>query len=240
METWFSRSIDQPFVAFSFMHFTMLAIFILGIVLITLLHKKQLIKPRGLEVIRWTLLAVLLLSELSYQFWAITNETWSIRDRAPLHLCGIASFTAMLALIFKKEKLIQLCFFIGIIPATLALVTPDIPHDYQHFRFWKFFIHHIAIVWTSIFLVLTTKTSIHLRSFIYAYGFLVFYAIIIGFFVNPVINSNFLYLANTPAASTPLAFFGTGFWYYINLGIVANIVFFIQYLAFRYWNSRKG
>ncbi len=37
----------------------------------------------------------------------------------------------------------------------MALITPELPYDYPHFRYWKFFIHHIVISWSSIFLVVT-------------------------------------------------------------------------------------
>ncbi|MDL4841711.1 YwaF family protein [Aquibacillus rhizosphaerae] len=238
METWFGESIEQQFNTFSTSHITGLFLFFIISIALIILIKKFSTNPKSLEMIRWVLFGILILSELSYQVWAVVNNTWSIRDRGPLHLCGIASITVTFALLLKKEKLIQLSFFIGIIPAFLALITPDIPYDFQHFRFWKFFIHHMAIVWGSIFLVLTTNTKIHVQSFISSYVFLVLYAIVIGFIVNPLLHSNFLYLANTPA-STMLRLFGEGAWYYINLGLTTLLLFFIQLRVYLYWKKRK-
>ncbi len=157
----------------------------------------------------------------------------------PLHLCGAASISAMFGLLTLRPFWIRLAFFIGIAPAALALVTPDMPYDYQHFRFWKFFVHHTTIAWASLFLALASPQSITWRSVFSVYGLLLAYAALIGFWVNPLMESNYLYLSQRPSTVSPLDFFGGGLWYYVNLCLTALILFAAQYGIFHWLVHKK-
>jgi hypothetical integral membrane protein (TIGR02206 family) len=232
MESWFGKTIEKSFEAFSTNHMMMLAVYLFVLVSLFITYKKILYHHQVLQTIRWLLFGLLFISELSYQVWAVVNDVWNLRDHMPLHLCGLASITAMIALVTKNKTLILLTFFIGIIPAFLALVTPELAYNYQHYRFWKFFIHHMAISWTGVFLILTNEIKITLPSLLKTFFFVLLYALVIGVFVNPALGSNYLYLSNKPISSTPLDILGKGYWYYQNLIIAAFIVFlFLFFLA---------
>lgn len=217
-----------PFTAFGISHITVLIIYFAGTLLLLLTFRSNISNKYFFNTFRWLLFFALILSEISYQTWTIVTGIWSLSEHIPLHLCGIASIIGAIALITYNKKLIQITFFIGLVPAFLALVTPELPYDYPHYRFWKFFIHHTAISWTSIFLVATSSVRVTLKSMLETYGYLLIYAFIIGILFNPVVGSNYLYLSHTPSASTPLDVLGSGFWYYFNLCLLAFVVFFIQ------------
>lgn len=233
MDTWFDATSVHTFDPFSLSHLLALTIAASG--LITLVSTKTFLreKKRLFQSLRWLLLALLFMSEFSYHYWAITNNVWSFSGQMPLHLCGIASITAIIGLLTMRPLWIQLSFYIGILPALLALVTPELPFDYQHFRFWKFFVHHTAIPWACLFLALCHPNTITMRSVLSVYALLLAYAAFIGFYINPLTDSNYLYLMQRPTTSSPLDFFGDGLWYYINLCLTALLLFFIQYLLFR-------
>lgn len=233
METWFAATSTYSFNPFSPSHLLALAIAATGI-LALVSTKNLLAKNRPLfQWLRWPLLAALFISELSYHYWAITNDVWNFSGQMPLHLCGMASITAMIGLLTMRPLWIRLSFYIGILPAFLALITPELPYDYQHFRFWKFFVHHTAISWACLFLALSRPDTITIRSVFSVYTLLLVYAAIIGFFVNPLTDSNYLYLMQRPSTTSPLDFFGNGIWYYINLCLTALALFFVQCLLFR-------
>ncbi|MBT2571397.1 TIGR02206 family membrane protein [Planococcus sp. ISL-110] len=233
METWFAATSTHSFNPFSLNHLLALAIAAAGIIALVSAKKRLREQKRLFQWLRWPLLALLFVSEFSYQYWAITNEVWSFSGQMPLHLCGIASLTAMIGLLTMRPLWIQLSFYIGILPAFLALITPELPYDYQHFRFWKFFIHHISIPWACLFLALCRPDTITLRSVFSVYTLVLAYAALIGFWINPLTDSNYLYLMQRPTTTSPLDFFGDGLWYYINLCLTALLLFFIQYLLFR-------
>ncbi|SDK16397.1 TIGR02206 family membrane protein [Sediminibacillus albus] len=238
MDTWFGVSSTHLFHPFSASHLLMLIIYSAGAAALLINSSRISQRPSLYRAIRWGFLIVLVLSELVYQGWAIYHHMWSFPDHMPLHLCGIASITAMLALLFQKDKLIQMTFFLAVIPAFLALVTPDIPYGYEHFRFWKFFIHHMAISWSGIFLSMAGNTNITFASMMRTFLLLIAYALFIGMIINPLTGANYLYLAR-PAEDTLLTLFGEGFSYYINLSTTALIVFYLLYLSMKFYRRSR-
>lgn len=239
MDSWFGISSEQYFVPFSTSHILVLTVAVAGIILLLLFRERLMRESRSFQVMRWVLFSMLVLCESSYQYWTISNGIWSFSRHMPLHLCGIASLVAMIGLVTLRKSLIQISFFIGIIPSFLALVTPDMPYDYHHYRFWVFFILHMAIPWASLLLALSKPELISLRSVFKVFGLLVAYALIIGFFLNPLTGSNYLYLSQLPTADTLLRFFGDGIWYYLNLGITALLLFLFQFLLWKQLISKK-
>ncbi|WP_407269213.1 TIGR02206 family membrane protein [Radiobacillus sp. PE A8.2] len=238
MEAWFGKTVDQSFTAFSTSHWIMLIVYFSGVAGLLLTHKQISNHPSIDSLLRWIFVVILVLSEISYQVWAITNNVWSFADHMPLHLCGIASFIAVAALISKNEQLIQISIFIGIVPAFLALITPVLPHGYEHFRFWKFFVHHIFISWSSIYLLLTYHVKIRFFNMLTVFLYLVIYGVFVGVWINPSVGSNYLYLSHQPNANTPLDMLGSGIWYYVNLGIITFSVFSIL-VAVQLWIRRN-
>ncbi|MFK8793187.1 YwaF family protein [Planococcus plakortidis] len=233
MDTWFGPRSDYPFELFSVSHLAVLGIAFLGFLCLVLLKDNLSTKDALFQQLRWLLFAALLISEVSYQYWAISHDYWSFNRYMPLHLCGVASITAMLGLVTLHPFWIRVSFFIGIVPAALALVTPDMPYDYQHYRFWKFFVHHTAIAWACLFLALAKPSALTWRSVFSVYGLLLLYAACIGFGVNPQMGSNYLYLSQRPSTVSPLDFFGEGIRYYVNLCLAALALFAVQYGIFR-------
>ncbi|MCP2035737.1 putative integral membrane protein (TIGR02206 family) [Planomicrobium sp. HSC-17F08] len=229
MENWFGATSTSAFQPFSVSHLIMLAIAASGLVFL-MARKKQLRESSSFFLqLRWTLFILLFVSEISYQTWAISSGVWRFSGHVPLHLCGIASVTALIGLVTLRPFWIQVSFFIGVFPALLTLITPELPYDYQHFRFWKFFIHHMSIPWACLFLALWKPSAITFRSVFLVYSLLVLYALLIGLMINPLTGSNYLYLSQLPQATTLLSFFGNGIWYYLNLGMAALLLFLGQY-----------
>ncbi|MBT2583189.1 TIGR02206 family membrane protein [Planococcus sp. ISL-109] len=239
METWFDARSDYPFELFSFSHLVVLSIAFIGLLCIVLLKDRLGVNAQLFQWLRWLLLAILFVSEVSYQYWAVSHGFWSFSRHAPLHLCGVASLTAMIGLLTLRPFWIQVSFFIGIFPAILALVTPETPYDYQHFQFWVFFVQHTAISWACLLLGVTFFNTINIRSVFSIYALLLVYAAFIGFLVNPLMGSNYLYLAQRPSTASPLDFFGDGVWYYINLCLAALLLFLVQYLIFHWFIKKR-
>ncbi|MFG6119399.1 YwaF family protein [Thalassobacillus sp. B23F22_16] len=237
MNQWFSSYMDHPFSMFGVSHIAMLMIYSAGLALIVFTHKPLQKQQTNYQIVRWVLFALLIVSEFSYQTWAAVHGLWNMKEYLPLHLCGIASLVAAAALVTQHHYLIKVTYFIAVIPALMALVTPDLPHDYLHYRFWKFFFHHMAISWAGVLLILVHPVTITWKTTIKVFGLLVLYAIAMGF-VNQALGANYLYLSRTPYVETPLDWLGSGFWYYINLGLLAFGSFWLLYFIYRIFSKR--
>lgn len=233
MDSWFGATSTYGFTLFATSHLIALTIAFVGFVALLAVKKLLTENLRFFQWLRWSLFSLLFFSEVTYQYWALSNGVWRFDNQMPLHLCGIASLVAMIGLVTMRPLWIRLSFYLGVFPAFLALVTPELPYDFQHFRFWKFFIHHIAISWACLFLALSRPTLITLRSVFTTYGLLLIYAAVIGFLINPWSDANFLFLTQRPTTTSPLDFFGQGVWYYINLCLITLGLFTLQYFLFR-------
>ena len=243
MGEWFSNKVLSSFQFFGIHHLLMIFLFILGMALLLIYSNKLRTHHRIVSILRWTLFTILVSSEISYQTWGIVNGAWNPREFLPFQLCSLAGILTMLALLTRNEKLIQIILFIGIVPSFLAVVTPELHHGYPQFRFWQFFIHHLVLSWACLLLVITSKLKITFMKTIESYIYLLIYAGITGFIINPLLNANFLFLARTPSANTPLNLLGNGFWYYFNLCLVGLLVFIAIYgvymLTFQVKKGRK-
>lgn len=233
MAEWFLTVGGEKFIPFGPSHLFMLFLYASGAFLLLFYHHHIRSKKRLFETIRWTLFTLLLGCEITYQIWTAIHGIWV--HNLPFHLCGIAGLVGAAALFTLNKKLMIITFYIGLIPAFLALLTPELPYDFPNFRYVKFFIHHIAISLTAIFVAIIAAKSgaITLKSMIETYLFLVMYALLVGLVINTLLNANYLYLSHPPTTPSPLDWFGSGIWYRLNLGFVCFIVFFLQFLSYR-------
>ncbi|MCG5103784.1 YwaF family protein [Oceanobacillus alkalisoli] len=233
MMEWFLTVGGEKFNLFGPSHLVMLFLYVVGAFLLLFLHKKILSNHRLFQTIRWTFFTLLLACEITYQTWAAINGIWV--HNLPFHLCGIAGLVGAAALFTLNKKLMVITFYIALIPALLALLTPDLSYDFPNFRYFKFFIHHITISLTAIFVAIIASESkaITFKGMLETYLYLVIYAFLAGLIINPWLNANYLFLSHPPVSATPLDWFGTGIWYRLNLGVVCFIVFFLQFLSYR-------
>ncbi|MCA0970533.1 TIGR02206 family membrane protein [Halobacillus litoralis] len=232
MPSWFDTNVQEPFQFFSTSHIIMLSILFSGIVLLLIVHnviRKNVTLQRG---IKWSIFSLLFVSEAGHQIWGLANQNWNMEDHAPFHLCGNASLLAMIALLRPSKRLIQLIYFAAVLPAIITLLTPEVFYSFPHFRFLKFFLHHMALAWAGIFLVITTSTEISFKSLLHMFGVLNLYAAFI-FVLNRMIGTNYLFLAGTPDVTTPLSALGDGVWYYINLELFCFAIFLVMYGFYR-------
>ena len=245
MPEWFNIQIQDRFEFLSLSHLIMLAILFSGMALLLIFHRTLRTNNRLQQSVRWSLFVLLLGCEMGQTIWGLANNNWNMEDHAPLHLCGIASFLGMGALLFYRHKVIQIVYFIGIIPPVVTLLTPEVFYSFPHFRFLKFFLHHMALAWTGIFLILVSSARITFRSLLMMFGYLNLYAAFM-FFLNRGIGTNYLFLAGTPDVSTPLDALGEGAWYYVNLELFCFGIFLGMYGLYRFiklvrnWKKRSG
>ncbi|KGP73391.1 TIGR02206 family membrane protein [Pontibacillus yanchengensis] len=232
MPQWFNLEIQNKFEVLSTSHLIMLGTLFAVLVLLLINHKNLTMNTRLQQITRWSLFSLLLIAEVGHTIWGLANQNWNMEDHAPLHLCGVASLLAMVALLTYNKKIIQIIYFIGIIPAIITLLTPEVFYSFPHFRFMKFFLHHMALAWAGVFLILVTSTTITFRSLLEMFAYLNVYAAFI-FILNRLIGTNYLFLASTPDVSTPLDILGSGVWYYINLELFCFALFLGMYGIYR-------
>ncbi|WP_175991347.1 TIGR02206 family membrane protein [Bacillus sp. Marseille-Q1617] len=186
-----------------------------------------------------TILAgTLCISETSYQIWMAYHGLWAIQTALPLQLCSISTFIGIYLYFKRNSRLFYLFLYIGFIPPILALITPDNPYSFPHFRYIKYFIHHMAIPLMVLYLFYFDHYPLRKRSILYGFGLLNCLAVPI-YILNKLIGSNYFFLSGPPEGNTPLLWFGDGIVYIFNLEIAALFVFSLNYLMFKMLAGRR-
>lgn len=180
------------------------------------------------SIIKWTLFSILLASELSLHLWLIITKQWDVNN-LPIQLCSLSTFLALFLFLKNNKKVFYLLYFIGILPPILSMVTPEIAYHFPHFRFIKYFLHHSAIPLAVLYFILFEGYRVPRKAILYGYLSVNIIAVPV-YFLNQQLGTNFFYLANPTETKTILSFFGSDIMYYINLEIVAILVFIITYI----------
>lgn len=189
------------------------------------------------NIIKWTLFTTLVLCEVSFHLWLIVTNQWEVAD-LPLQLCSLSTFLSLFLFLKPNQKVFNLLFFIGLLPAILSMVTPDIVYQFPHFRFLKYFLHHSIIPFAVLYFILFEGYRVPRKAVFTSYLSLNVIAVAI-FFLNRLLDTNFFFLASPSETETLLSFFGSGIMYYVSLEIAAIIVFIITYIPMGILQKRE-
>lgn len=232
----FDIQVSAVFTAYSLSHIIAIALLIcLCVLLYTCRHYLKKTYKRNL--IRFILIIILVVSELSLNIWYIWQGSYDIKDTLPFELCSISLYLCIVMLIWKSRWIFQIVYFIGIGGAMMALLTPALDYAFPHFRFIEFFAAHIAIILSVLYMVWIEQYRPTLKSVFIAMGFLNLLLIVVGT-VNYLIGSNYMFLARKPETASLLDVLGPYPWYLLSLELVATLLFLLLYLPFAIKNRR--
>ncbi|RKP57273.1 TIGR02206 family membrane protein [Cohnella endophytica] len=214
----------MEFEAFSWAHalgVAMAAVIVIGIIGF---RGRLRVTPTANRNVRYALVAVLVGSELSLQTWYGITHNWGLYS-LPFQLCSIMIWLSAIVLLTRSRKLFELTFFLGIMGAMQALLTPNLDVSYPQFRFFHFFIAHGAIIGASVFLAAVEGYRPTVASVFRALGWLHVLAIPAAI-TNSLTGSNFMFLARKPDTASILDLLAPWPWYLLELEIVAIILCF--------------
>jgi hypothetical integral membrane protein (TIGR02206 family) len=232
MQTFFRyHSKLEPFRIFSVEHVvTMGIIFALCIFLVV--KKSELEKKLNRRYFRITLALLLLILDGLQHLWLVSEHAWSLKSDLPLQLSDLAVIFAVLMLLTKSYKLFQFMYFAGIGSSIQAILTPDLgKFSFPHIQYIEFFVRHGGVVLACLFMVVAFHYRPTVRSMWVTIMIVNLYAILI-FFLNKVLESNYLYIMKKPGNSTLLNYLGPWPWYLLSMEIVMIVSFYILYSPF--------
>jgi hypothetical integral membrane protein (TIGR02206 family) len=163
---------------------------------------------------------------------------WNIQVMLPLWLCSATSWTMPLLLIWRSQKYYEWVYFMGIIGAAMALLTPDLmQYGFPHFRFIEFFTLHGAVIVAIVYMTLVegfrpTWKSLP-RVFVITNTYWLFCA-----WVNNQIGSNYLYTRGKLPTPSLLDYLGPHPWYLLSMEAIGIILCVLLYLPFAIKDKR--
>jgi len=193
----------RPFVLFGPAHLGALAVTVLTAVGLVWLVRHH---PRAAPGVRLGLAGLLLtLSVGALASERLAGTPWG--DLAPFHLCDMAIFVGLFALVTRAPLACEVLYFWAGAGTFLAIVTPDVSVGFPHPRFLSYFALHGGVVVAAVLLAWgldrPPRSGAVWRVLLLTNA----YAALVGV-VNLVFGTNFLYLCAKPAASTLLDWFG--------------------------------
>jgi hypothetical integral membrane protein (TIGR02206 family) len=217
------------FVFFGPLHFAILASTVLaagGLFLLTRHHP---------DWILWTRRALgvfLLLASAVWWGYQWMIEGFTFPGRLPLNLCDWSLVATGVAALTLRPRWIEFAYYLGLIGAAMALLTPDLWGPLATFRNIHFFIAHGAIVSTVLYLAWTGHVRLDRGSIGRTFLILNLIALPVGLF-DWAFGANYLYLRAKPASGSLMDAFGPWPWYLLVLELVALGLFCLLWIPVR-------
>jgi hypothetical integral membrane protein (TIGR02206 family) len=154
---------------------------------------------------------------------------WTLAESLPLHLCGLAMIITSYILFKESKKVFVNTFFILMIGATMAVLTPAVENDlgFPHYRYFQFFFGHgmIMINFTFMLFVMDFYKEIKYKHLLNNFFTVIIFAVF-NLVVNLLTGGNYMYLMGKPGEGTAFDLFGEHPWYVINILIFGIPIFF--------------
>lgn len=185
------------------------------------------------NVILKTLALALAVNEIGLHVWSAYWDIWNIQTMLPLHICSVMVWVTSYTALSGNRSMYDFMYFLGIGGALQALLTPAdaLNYDLPHYRSLQAFTAHGLLVTIPLFMTIVEGCRPTLASFKRIFIWTNIYMVVI-FFVNQAIGSNYLFVAAKPPSPTLMDALSPWPWYIPQLEILAFIIFFIMYLPF--------
>lgn len=175
----------------------MLSVVLLAIIIIH--FKDDLRNNNKYQIIGKTfLLTTLVIQQILLYSWYVYTGNFTLKESLPLYPCRISELLCIILLIKMNNKYFDLLFYWGLSGAIMALLTPDTANlGFPNAMFIQFFLGHIGIILTIIFLGIIYDYNPTKKSLLNSYKVSWFYILII-IVLNKITGGNYAYLAAKP------------------------------------------
>jgi len=187
---------------------------------------------------------VSLLVTVGMQVYWLTPGVRDVRNSWPLQLSDLADYTAAFALWTRGLRTSAFTYYVGLTLTLMAVITPAVGQSFPDPRWFGFWIRHIFVVWAAVYLVWGLGIRPTWRLYRTTVGAVLLWAAV-AYTFNVAMDTNYGYLVNTPAASTPLDLLGPWPWYVLAAAAVLMAVWAVVFtlpweLARRRAATRSG
>ena len=241
MEKYFALVYEgTPFRLFGTPH--LIAIGIITLICFSQLYFRTIWSEKERKIVRWVLAIAIVVNESSLHIWSAYWGIWNIQTMLPLHMCSVMIWLSAYMLVTRNYSIYEFTYFIGFGGAMQAVLTPAdaAAYNFPHFRIMQTFIAHGLLINVAIYMTVVEGFRPTLQSFKRVFIWTNLYMVVI-FFVNLAIGSNYLFVANKPNFPTLLDMLAPWPWYIIELEAVGFAIFFLLYIPFliKDWRAKQ-
>jgi hypothetical integral membrane protein (TIGR02206 family) len=239
----FSWTEGNPLVLFRGAHLVSLAISFSVVIGLPIFLRRVLLTEESKRKFRVGLALAMLAQHSTYFIWLAALGVFDFRIHLPLHICALTSILSAISLISGSKRLPHLIVFWAIGGALQALVTPDAPFGWPHFRYIQTNVHHGLIVFSGAYYLVVERVRPTIKTLLWAALITNLYLGAIMAF-NALSGSNYLYVNGPPPFPTMVDFligiFGPWPRYLLGLELIGWLSFGLVWLPFGALTLFKG
>ena len=221
---------QAPFRPFGIHHvLPLIIIFVIG--LICIFWSKYKLETKGQRNLIFGISLIPFFGYLLNIIFPLIEGDFNLQDDLPIHLCRILAITSPFVIWFNKRYWMGI-FYFWILAGTLnANLTPDVEFAYPHWTYFNYWMVHSFLIIIPIYYVIVFKLRITITDLKNAFWNANLF-LIVSYFINVGLNSNYMYSRSKPPSATILDFMGPWPIYLIVGQLLALLLFSILYLPF--------
>lgn len=181
---------------------------------------------RTRAAIAYALVALILLGWIGEYVDDAVLGQWSTTYTLPLQLTDAVSAVAILALLTRRQFLVELTYFWAFTASLQAVLTPDLGHGFPNALYFTYFLYHVGAIIAAAFLVFGCQQWPRPTAVWRVFGATLAWAALAGL-ADVITGGNYMYLRAKPAHNSLLSVMGPWPWYVaagIGLGLVMLLV----------------
>jgi hypothetical integral membrane protein (TIGR02206 family) len=195
---------------FSDQHLAALTVMVLGTVGAVWVGRRG--NARLRTAVAYTLAALILLGWIGeYADDAVLGQ-WSTRYTLPLQLTDAVSAVAVLALLTRRQFVVELTYFWAFTASLQAVLTPDLGHGFPNALYFTYFLYHVGAIVAAAFLVFGCRQYPRPTAVWRVFGATLAWTGIAGL-ADVITGGNYMYLSFKPAHNSMLSVMGPWPWY---------------------------
>lgn len=155
---------------------------------------------------------------------------WTAQNSLPLHMCELSEIFAAIALLWQNQVLFEMLCYWGIAGGFHSILTPELLNDgSDKWLLFNYYYEHTIIILTPVLLITSYNMRLTRYSWLKVFVFINLCIPVTGT-VNWLLGSNYMYLAERPAANNPFLI-GDWPWYILVLDFVVLAHFYLIYVG---------
>ncbi len=135
----------------------------------------------------------IIVTQLVTTMWWLLPQNFNWRVSLPIHICDIVAILAAVAMLASTRWVWAVLYFWGIGLSIFAFILPSLTHGPLHVEFYLFWLTHVQIVGTAVYLITVRRFVPTLRDWITVELLLTAYTLII-FPLDAAMDLNYGYI----------------------------------------------
>jgi hypothetical integral membrane protein (TIGR02206 family) len=195
---------------FSDQHLAALTVMVAGIAAAVWAGRRG--SERVRQAVTYTLAALIFLGWIGeYTDDAVLGQ-WSTTYTLPLQLTDAVSAVAVLALLTRRQFLVELTYFWAFTASLQAVLTPDLGHGFPNALYFTYFLYHVGAIVAAAFLVFGCHLYPRPTAVWRVFAATLAWAAIAGL-ADVITGGNYMYLRSKPVHNSLLSVMGPWPWY---------------------------